>query len=379
MLTSESRQQFFPSLEGMTYLNTAAEGVPPLPVAEALAQYFQDKQLGMDGRERHFAQWEAARALAAPWFGLTAAEVGICSCTSEAYNLAALALRLQPGDEVIINDLDFPSGVTPWLQPTCPATVKVWRAREGGLRVEDLVPLLGPRTRLVTVSLVSFYNGFMIPLPAVVEAVRKHSPALLALDVTQALGRVPLRLDGVDLVVSSTHKWILASHGGGLVGVPEARAQEWTVPAGGWFNLQDPFGPDRFERAVSQPGAAGFMVGMPNFPAVYAIRAALEYLQGVGVEAIEQAARPLVSACLAELKKLPVEVLTPDEEEALAGIVAFRHPAAEAIHASLRAEDIHIMAHAGRLRVSLHGYNTLADVERFLQKLQEALHDVGSL
>jgi selenocysteine lyase/cysteine desulfurase len=348
-------------------------------VAEALAQYFQDKQLGMDGRERHFAQWEAARALAAPWFGLTAAEVGICSCTSEAYNLAALALRLQPGDEVIINDLDFPSGVTPWLQPTCPATVKVWRAREGGLRVEDLVPLLGPRTRLVTVSLVSFYNGFMIPLPAVVEAVRKHSPALLALDVTQALGRVPLRLDGVDLVVSSTHKWILASHGGGLVGVPEARAQEWTVPAGGWFNLQDPFGPDRFERAVSQPGAAGFMVGMPNFPAVYAIRAALEYLQGVGVEAIEQAARHLVSTCLAELKKLPVEVLTPDEEEALAGIVAFRHPAAEAIHASLRAEDIHIMAHAGRLRVSLHGYNTLADVERFLQKLQEALHDVGSL
>jgi selenocysteine lyase/cysteine desulfurase len=183
----------------------------------------------------------------------------------------------------------------------------------------------------------------------------------------------------VDLVVSSTHKWILASHGGGLVGVPEARAQEWTVPAGGWFNLQDPFGPDRFERAVSQPGAAGFMVGMPNFPAVYAIRAALEYLQGVGVEAIEQAARHLVSTCLAELKKLPVEVLTPDEEEALAGIVAFRHPAAEAIHASLRAEDIHIMAHAGRLRVSLHGYNTLADVERFLQKLQEALHDVGSL
>src|SRR5205823_6857961 len=141
--------------------------------------------------------------------------------------------------------------------------------------------LLGPQTRLVTVSLVSFFNGFRLSLPEVAAAVRKHSPALLAVDVTQALGRVPLDLTSADLIVSSTHKWILASHGGGLVGVPAERAGDWTVPAGGWFHLEDAFGPGRFGRAVSRPGAAGFTVGMPNFPAVYAIRAALAYLQGV--------------------------------------------------------------------------------------------------
>ena len=184
----------------------------------------------------------------------------------------------------------------------------------------------------MTVSLVSFFNGFMLHLPEVVAAVRRHSPALLAVDVTQALGRIPLKLDGADLIVSSTHKWILASHGGGLVGVPSARAAEWTVPAGGWFNLEDPFGPNRFEKAVSKPGAAGFTVGMPNYPAVYAIRAALEYIRGVGVAKIDAAARPLVLACLAELKKLPVELLTPDEPEHIAGILAFRHPKAEEIH-----------------------------------------------
>jgi selenocysteine lyase/cysteine desulfurase len=246
------------------------------------------------------------------------------------------------------------------------------------LRVEDLVPLLNDRTRLVAVSLVSFFNGFMIPLPAVIAAVRQHSPALLALDVTQALGRVPLNLAGVDLVVSSTHKWILATHGGGLVGVPAARAQDWSVPAGGWFNLQDPFGPDRFERAVSLPGAASFSVGMPNYPAIYAIRAALEYIQSVGVEAIAQATQPLIHACLAGLTRLPVEFLTPDEQDALAGIIAFRHPASAEIYRYLHAENIHIMIHAGRLRVSLHGYNTMADVDKFLQKLEEALNHVSS-
>jgi selenocysteine lyase/cysteine desulfurase len=230
----------------------------------------------------------------------------------------------------------------------------------------------------VTASLVSFYNGFRIPLPAVVEAVRQHSPALLALDVTQALGRIPLSLAGVDLVVSSTHKWILSSHGGGIVGVPRERTAEWTVPAGGWFNLQEPFEPDRLERVESKPGAASFMVGMPNFPALYAHRAALEYIRGVGPAAIDRAARPLVEACREGLSRLPVELLTPREETAPAGILAFRHLRMAAIHERLRAAGVHVMHSAGRLRVSLHGYNTLGDVERFLAALTEAVNDVGT-
>ncbi|MCI0363235.1 MAG: aminotransferase class V-fold PLP-dependent enzyme [Phycisphaerales bacterium] len=360
----------------MTYLNTAAEGIPPRAVVEALAQYAQDKLLGMDGRALHEAQWRALRQLAAQALGLTSDEIGICSCSSEAFNLAALALQLRDGDEVVINNLDFPAGATPWLQPSCPATVRLWRSRQGALPIEDLIPLLGPRTRLVSLSLVSFYNGYRVILPEVVAAIRRYSAALLAVDVTQALGRVSLDLTDADLIISSTHKWILGSHGWGLVGVPRSRAELWTVPAGGWFNLQNAFDADRFERAVPKLGAASFAVGMPNYPAVYANRAALEYLQTVTVSAIEAYATPLVCACLEGLKKLPVELLTPDEHRSLAGIIAFRHPRAETIHRRLREQNIHIMCQAGRMRVALHGYNTPADVDRFLSAMHEALRDV---
>jgi selenocysteine lyase/cysteine desulfurase len=373
MLTAESRRRDFPSLEGRAYFNSAAEGVPPLAVGEALQQYFRDKQLGMDGRKPHAAQWEAAKALTAEFYGLTPSEIGICSCSSEAYNLAAMALQLKPGDEVVVNDLDFPAGATPWLQPSCPAKPRVWKNRAGAIRVEDLVPLLSAKTRLVTVSLVSFFNGYRINLPEVVATVRKHSPALLAVDVTQALGRIPLDLSGADLIVSSTHKWILASHGGGLVGVPKERTAEWTAPAGGWFNLEDAFGPTRFEKAVSKPGAASFTVGMPNYPAVYAIRAGLEYIKGVGVANIDSARRSAVLHCLNEVKKLPVELLTPVEPEHVAGIMSFRHPKAEAIHAKLHAANVHVMSHAGRLRIAIHGYNTMDDVEKLLRELKAAL------
>jgi selenocysteine lyase/cysteine desulfurase len=376
VLTTESRRRDFPSLEGIAYLNTAAEGIPPLAVRDALLQYFADHQLGMDGRERHAVQLEQVKQLTAAMYGLTAAEIGVCSTSSEAYNLLRTALDLHAGDEVVINDLDFPAGATPWLQPTSPATAKLWKARDGGLRNEDLVPLLSPRTRLVTVSLVSFFNGFRVELPLLIDTVRKHSSALVAVDVTQALGRVPLDLRGVDVTISSTHKWICATHGGGLVGVPVSRAADVTAKAGGWFHLEDAFGPNRFARAVSRPGAASFAVGMPNYPAIYAIRAALRYIQSVGVEAIDRATRPLVLHCLDELAKLPIDLLTPREPDRLAGILAFRHPKAEALYHHLHAANIHVMHHAGRLRIAIHGYNTTDDIARLMRSLTEGLRNV---
>jgi cysteine desulfurase / selenocysteine lyase len=98
---------------------------------------------------------------------------------------------------------------------------------------------------------------------------------------------------------------------------------------------------------------------------------------GHGVAAIDAAARPLVRACLEGLARLPVELLTPRDESALAGILAFRHPRAEEIAGRLRSRDIHVMHHSGRLRVALHGYNTPGDVETFLQALADALAAVA--
>ena len=378
MLDAATRARDFPPLAGIVYLNTAAEGIPPPAVGEGLSQYFRDKQLGMDGRLRHAAVHTEARRLAAELIGLDTDDVAICSCSSEAFNLASLALGLRDGDEVVVTDLDFPASVTPFLQDRCPATVKVWRSRGGSLVNDDLVALLSPRTRLVSLPLVSFYNGFHAAVPAVAEIVHRHSPALLVVDVTQGLGRIPLDRDsgalaGADLIVSSTHKWLLGPHGGGIVGVPPHRRDAWTVPAGGWFNLHDAFGADRFERAESLPGAASFAVGMPNYPALYAIRGALEYLSGIGVAAIDRRATPLVAECLSGLGALGVDLLSPTEPARLAGILAFRHPRAELVHRFLHDRQIHVMHHAGRLRVALHGYNTEADVATFLQALGSAL------
>lgn len=370
MLTPATRRRDFPALESMTYFNTAAESIPPLCVGEALLAYWHDKLRGMKGRDFHFKQVEECREVAAQMIALKPAEVSFCSCSSEAYNLLATALNLQPTDEVVVTDLDFPAGATPWITSATRPQTRVWQAAQGELRVEDLVPLLNARTQLVQVSLVSFYNGHRLAWAPFRDAVRRLAPnALISVDVTQALGRVVLDCVDADCVISSTHKWTLGVHGGCIVGIPERAAARLTTRAGGWFHLRNAFETDRFQRADTKSGAASFSVGMPNFAAIYALNAALRYVGGIGVEAISRHADPLVAEVHAGLLKLGLKPMAPAQPGNPTGILAFLHPDTAGIYAALDKENIHVMHHAGRIRIAVAGYNTAEDVNRLLAVL----------
>lgn len=370
MLDDASLRRDFPSLEGLAYLNTAAESVPPVAVHEAIEAYVRDKSLGMRGREGHFAAVERCREVAARMVGLRTEEVSFCSCSSEAYNLLASAIPFGVGDEVVVSDLDFPAGTTPWQRMAVPPVIRVWRSEGGALHVRDLEGLLGARTRLVQVSLVSFYNGHRLDWGAFIGAVRALAPrAVVAVDVTQALGRVALDCVGADILISSTHKWTLGIHGGCVVGVPEVGAERLTTRAGGWYHITNAFDGDRFERAVSKGGAASFSVGMPNFVALYALDAALRYVEAVGISAISVHADPLVARVDSGLRALGVNPLCEWAERNPSGIVAFRHERAEQMALALRGAGVEVMYHAGRIRVAVHGYNRSGDIDRLLAVL----------
>ena len=374
MLTESTRLRDFPTLAGITYLNTAAESIPPRCTGEAMETYWRDKLLGMKGRDGHFAQVEACREVSARMLGLQTSEVSFCSCSSEAYNLLASALQLGSGDEVVVTDLDFPAGVTPWLRAADVPVLRVWKAVDGALDADHLAPLLNERTRLVQVSLVSFYNGHRIDWAPFRDAVRRLAPkAVISVDITQALGRVVLDCEGADILISSTHKWTLGIHGGCIIGIPAASAARLTTRAGGWLHLENAFDADRFERAVTKTGAASFSVGMPNFVALYALNASLRYLESVGVANIAAHADPLVIEAEAELRALGVKPLCRWNGT---GILAFQHPRSTELHATLEHEKIHVMHNAGRIRIAVHGYNTQDDVQQFLRVLATLLRRV---
>jgi selenocysteine lyase/cysteine desulfurase len=325
----------------------------------------------MTGRDGHFAQVEACREISATILGLRTSEISFCSCASEAYNLLATALQLNGEDEVVVTDLDFPAGVTPWLRAANPPRLRLWKSVEGALDPTDLPPLLNERTRLVQVSLVSFYNGHRIDWTAFRNTVRRLAPnALISADITQAVGRVVLDCQDADIQISSTHKWTLGIHGGCIIGVPTASAERMTTHAGGWLHLKNAFDSNRFEHAETRTGAASFSVGMPNFIALYALNASLRYLDQVGIEAIAAHADPLVRTAESGMRDLGIQPLCRWNGS---GIAAFIHPRGAEIHAALEKQNIHVMHNAGRIRIAVHGYNTGEDIHRFLTVLGELL------
>jgi cysteine desulfurase / selenocysteine lyase len=367
----------FPSLANKTYLNTAAEGIPPLAVNRAMNQYLQDKLLGMDGREAHFATVQACREIVSRFLAVRAEEVAFCSCSSEAYNLLSTALTFSSADEVVVSDLDFPAGTTPWLATKSRPHIRLWASAGKEPRLEDLSPLLNDKTRLVQVSLVSFYNGYLLPWAPFRDLVRKRAPgALLAVDVTQALGRCVLDCNDADIIISSTHKWALGIHGGGIVAIPSHAAERLTAQAGGWYNQSDAFGSHRFEKIQLKIGAPSFSVGMPNFVSIYSLHAALLYLETIGVDRIAAYADPLVQKVYHGLLDLGLTPLAAPASKNGSGIVAFSHPEAERLHRHLHVAGIHIMHHAGRLRIAIHGYNTAENVGHLLEVLGQALKKV---
>lgn len=360
----------FPHSQEVAYLDTAAEGLPPQSTQEALARYFQAKASGTPGRRRLFAEESEIRQLAGRLLGTSGDRVALLSNASEGLNQLAASIAWQPGDEVLIDDLEFPSNVVVWLPlRDRGVVVRVVPSRDGVLRLEDFTARIGPRTRVVSVSQVSYKTGTQLPFLPELSREAHRAGAFFCVDATQALGRVPVGVTGVDYLVASSYKWLLGVHGLGIVYLSPELEERLTPAAVGWYSIRDLFTPERFETFSYKSGAARLALGMPNFPSMYALREGLEYLLAIGVEIIESALRPFVRKLRSGLEERGVALLTPAGPEYASGIVSFAQADAEDIGAKLEREGVIVWAGDGRVRMSVHLYNDESDIDRLFSAL----------
>ncbi|HZT32662.1 MAG TPA: aminotransferase class V-fold PLP-dependent enzyme [Bryobacteraceae bacterium] len=368
----------FPRARDVAYLDTAAEGLPPEDAAAALAEYFSDKASGSPGRPQHYrAEVEAVEA-AAGLLGAAPRHVALLSSCSEGLNLLANSIAWRPGDEVLIDDLEFSSNVVAWLRLRHQGVrVHVIASEDGILRCESFTSRLSASTRVVSISQVSYKTGTQAPFLAELSRAVHQAGAIFCLDATQALGRVPVSLEGVDYLVASSYKWLLGVHGLGVVYLSPQLEASLTPGAAGWYSVRNIFTADRFERFTYKDGAARLLTGMPNFPSIYALRASLAYLREAGVERIDRALKPLVRRLREGLAETGLPLLTPPDPQYASGIVSFAHPDAPAIGAALEEEGVIVWAGDGRVRASVHLYNDAADIDRLLGALRRILDRQG--
>ena len=128
----------FPHADQVTYLDTAAEGLPFPAGNAALADYFADKSVGSPGRRQHHSEEERARCAVARLLGSHAENVALVSSASDALNLLANSIEWKSGDEVLTSDLEFPSGVVAWLRlRRLGVKVRVLPSRDGYISLQS--------------------------------------------------------------------------------------------------------------------------------------------------------------------------------------------------------------------------------------------------
>ncbi len=361
-----------PALANCTWLYTGAEGPPLAAQAEALARYLANRALASAGRDAHAEVEARLRWRLSAMLGYDVADIALVSNASEAMNLVAHSLELQTGDNVVVNDLEFPSVVQPWLRLASQG-IEVRVARHSGtdLNAADIVSLLDDRTRVLAFSHVSYQSGLRQDVAAL-SAAAAESGALVLLDATQSLGALPVPADLADVVVCSSYKWLLGGHGLGILAWNRARRLFAEPPSVGWRSVADTFAPDRYQRYHLHDDARRFEIGFPSYPTIYALDASVAWLSKFDADAVRDHILALSGRLVAELAGRGYELLTPAEPARRSGNVSVRAARGAELAGYLAAQGIHCWGGDGRIRASVHLFNGDDDVDRLLAALDDA-------
>lgn len=342
--------------------------------ADALLRFSLDKSRGMPGRANHYRVYAETKAVLARLLHVEPGDVAFLGSASEGVNVAALALDWRPGDNVVIEDIEYPSLVYPWVRAGGRGVeTRVVRTRGGDVDLAALRAAVDGRTRLLAVSHVSYLSGLRHDL-AELRAIADSVGARLLVDVSHALGVVPVRADLADIAVSCCYKWVLGAHGLGICVWNRRRWPDLQPAQVGWASVAERGAPaDRTAYRLKED-AARLELGNPAFPSVYAVHSGAGYLVEAGIERVEAYVLALGERLRRGLVALGLAVLTPEPAARRAGNYCFATADGPRLHAELFARGVLVWEGEGRIRVSVHGYNDEADVERCLA----ALRDVGA-
>ncbi|HEX5043283.1 MAG TPA: cysteine desulfurase [Candidatus Polarisedimenticolaceae bacterium] len=321
----------------LVYLDNAASTQKPQVVIDAISRFYAEGYANVH-RGVHLLSAQATEAYdgvrekVARLIGATdPAECVFVRGTTEGINLVAQTFgraRVRAGDEVLITAMEHHSNLVPW-QMLCAArdaTLRVLPMTDAGdLRMDELERMLTPRTRLLALVHVSNALGTVNPVRRITEMAHAAGVPVLV-DGAQAVARMPVdvRALGCDFYAFSGHKL----YGPTGIGVLWGR-RELLEAMEPWQGGGDMIRHVTFEHTTYNDVPYKFEAGTPDIAGVIGLGAALDWLQGLGLEAVAGHERALLQRAVATLDGIP-EVRQIGTAEERAGLVSF---VLEGIHA----------------------------------------------
>ncbi|MCS6845022.1 MAG: aminotransferase class V-fold PLP-dependent enzyme [Caldilineales bacterium] len=375
-----------PALARCVYLNTGTFGPLPTAVANEIRRvYDRIEQQGTFAPpvfyELEVAGFEAVRRQVAALLHADPAEIALTRNVTDGINIVLHGLDWRPGDQVILTDHEHPSGTVPWLALAERAGVELrWLelTNDPDAIVERFEALLGPRVRLAQLSHVSCLTGLRLPVERLCR-LAQEAGVLTLVDGAHAEGQFAVDVSalGCDFYAACGHKWLLGPQGVGMLYVRREHVERLRPAWLGW-DVHQTF--DRAARAYTlPPTAARFEQSTRAWPLYLAFGKAIEFVQGVGWEAIEARVRDLRRRFVAGLSAVgEVELLSPTESSLGTGLVTVRVAGwpCEALQARLWERHrivTNVIREFNALRFSLAFFTSEEDLAAALQALAEAV------
>lgn len=369
----ERFRALMPIARRWAYLDHAAVSPLPGPTADQLTAWAQEA--AANGAV-HWGEWarqlEQLRAQAASLIAATPEEIALVSNTTHGVNLVAEGYPWQAGDNVVIPADEFPTNQYPWLNLAARG-VETRRVptEEGRLDLGRLAAACDRRTRVVSVSWVSYSSGWRNDVAQIAQVAHDHG-ALLFLDAIQGLGVFPLdvRAWGVDFLAADGHKWMLGPEGAGIFFCRREHLERLRPVGVGWSSV---VGAKDFHRIelVLKNTAARYEGGSQNVAGLLALKTSLELLAGLGLPDIAQRVVGITDLACRRLSERGAVIRTPRAPGHESGIVSFELTGhdPQALRRHCLERGVVLSCRAGRLRLSAHAYNNEEDIQRLVDAL----------
>lgn len=323
-----------------------------------------------DWASAHYLDWvdayEKTRVAAARLIGGSPREIALVKNTSEGIATVQMGIDWRAGDRVVAFREEFPANYYPWQLLERKGVTVTWLSIEDPL---DAIDRAAAGARLLAVSFVNYLTGRRVDLAGIGEICRRRG-CFFFVDAIQGLGVFPVDVEamGIDALSADGHKWLMGPEGCAILYVRRSRLDEIEPVEFGWTNVA---GYEDFASRdlALRPDAGRYECGTLNTIGIYGLRAALDFVNEVGVDEIGPRVLALAGRVADGARRKGYELIRSGVPES--GIVSFRRAELDSrlVVSALKEKGMHAAPRQGWVRVSPHFYQTLDEMDAVIEAL----------
>jgi selenocysteine lyase/cysteine desulfurase len=370
----EKARSYFPYLKnGIIYFNHASTGPITTKVKERIESFLKERsEEALDDYWAFKAVADETKEMIGEMINCSGDRIAFLDNTTNGIIWLAQGIDWKPGDRIILNDVEFPANVYPFLQlKEKGVEVDLIKSTNGIVTAEEVIESIKPQTRLISISFVQFLSGYRIDLEKIGK-VCKEKEIIFSVDSIQGLGAVRLDVKkfNIDFLANGTQKWLLGLQGLAFIYVRKELQEKMKSAPIGWLAVKDAWNLLDFDITTKET-AERFQPGTLNNLGIYAFNSSLKLFNEFGFYEIEKQVLSNSKYFIDELAKIGYKSpLISFPEMHLSGIVSFKSENAQKIFEVLSQKKIVCSLREGYIRFAPHFYNTTQEIDFVIDTLK---------